>query len=114
MTSTVCDLECAAQDKASQAYDATAQAAHDATREPTTFEKAKGYMSPPSTADKVKGGAAEAYANAKVNSSKPPWRVLHGCSAHVPCDLWLSRSYHRVHPCRFTTILNPCFSRCCN
>ena len=54
------------QDKASQAYDSTTQAAHDATREPTTFEKAKGYMSPPSTADKVKAGAADAYANAKV------------------------------------------------
>ena len=54
------------QDKASDAYDAAANAAHEATRKPTTFEKAKAKLGPPSTADKVKAGAADAYANAKV------------------------------------------------
>ena len=57
------------QDSASDAYDAASQAAHDATREPTLYEKAKGKLSPPSTADKVKAGAADAYAQAKVRLS---------------------------------------------
>ena len=51
------------QDLASDA----SQAAYEATREPTTFEKAKGAFSPPSTADKLKAGAADAYANTKVS-----------------------------------------------
>ena len=51
------------QDLASDA----SQAAYDATREPTTFEKVKGAFSPPSTADKLKAGAADAYANTKVS-----------------------------------------------
>ena len=36
-----------------------AGAAHEATRQPTAFEKAKGYLSPPSTADKVKVSAVD-------------------------------------------------------
>ena len=51
------------QDLASDA----SQAAYDATREPTTFEKAKGYLSPPSTADKAKAQASDAYAAAQVS-----------------------------------------------
>ena len=54
------------QDTASDAYDSAANAAHEATREPTTFEKAKAKLSPPSTADRVKAGAADAYAQAQV------------------------------------------------
>ena len=54
------------QVKAGQAFDSASKAAYDAVREPTAYEKAKGYMSGPSTADKIKAGAADAYAQAKV------------------------------------------------
>ena len=70
-------LSCALQGKASDAYDSAAQTAHDATREPTTFEKAKGYLSPPSAADKAKGHANQAYNTAKA-------RRLAADSAHKP------------------------------
>ena len=63
------------QDLASDA----SQAAYDATREPTTFEKAKGYMSPPSTADKAKAQASDAYATAKVGMSRAMQKYRKGC-----------------------------------
>ena len=54
------------QGKASDAYDSAANAAHEATREPTTFEKAKGAFSPPSTADNIRAGTEDTAAAASA------------------------------------------------
>ena len=60
------------QGKANEAYDSAAGAANEATREPTAYEQAKGYMSPPSTADNIRGGAEDtaAAASARFQSVK--------------------------------------------
>ena len=51
------------QDLAGQAADAY----NEATRKPTTFEKVKGFFSPPTSAERAQAGAADAYAAGKVS-----------------------------------------------
>ena len=77
------------QDLASDA----SQAAYDATREPTTFEKAKGYMRPPSTADKAKAQTSDAYATAKVGVSWATQKSFKGLT--LPELLSLSKTLTR-------------------
>ena len=75
------------QGKASEAYGSAAGAAHEATRGPTTYEKVKDRLTP-STADRVKGSANEAYANAKVRACQAPDAAAGPRipSADLPCQ----------------------------
>ena len=68
------------QDKANKAYDSAAGAAHEATRQPTAFEKAKGYLSPPSTADKVK---VRALVDANAKGQQPSHIEMHASVSRV-------------------------------
>ena len=80
--------------------DSASKAAYDATREPTAYEKAKGYLSPPSTADKVKAGAADAYAYAKVKQcppcpSMPVALLLRWGTSSPPCSMSAQEPWSR-------------------